>query len=78
MLMNNSQMRVLTPKQDKFVRLFVETGNASKAYRQAYAVGENTLAKTVWESASKLLENPKVTARVKQLQEAATERTHVI
>ncbi|MFC2352929.1 terminase small subunit [Eikenella halliae] len=30
----------MTPKQERFVGLYVETGNASEAYRQAYNAGK--------------------------------------
>ena len=55
----------LTPKQEKFAQLYVEKGNASEAYRQAY----NSKAKyeTVNVSASKLLSDPKVSLRVREL-----------
>ena len=35
--MNKATVK-LTPKQEKFCQVFIETGNASEAYRQAYAV----------------------------------------
>ena len=38
-----------------FAQLYIETGNASEAYRRAYSVRETTKAANVWESASKLL-----------------------
>jgi phage terminase small subunit len=34
--MKKTRNRVLTAKQERFARLFVELGNASEAYRQAY------------------------------------------
>lgn len=67
----------LTPKQEAFARAYVETGNASEAYRRAYNVGENTKAETVWRKASELLSDGKVTARVSELQSQAVERTMV-
>lgn len=67
----------LTPKQDKFARVYVETGNASEAYRQAYDVGENTKPQTVWSLAYKELAKGYVGARVVELQSAAQERTMV-
>jgi len=67
----------LTPKQEAFARFYVETGNASEAYRQAYDVGETTKAKTVWEAASRVLADGKVAARVMKLQDQARERTMV-
>ncbi len=67
----------LTPKQEEFARVYVETSNASEAYRQAYDVGENTKPSTVWDMASKALAVPLVTHRVMMLQKAAQERTLV-
>lgn len=57
----------LTIKQEKFCNYYVETGNASEAYRRAYSCGKMT-DKQVWEEASKLLNSPKVAQRVKELQ----------
>lgn len=67
----------LTPKQEAFARAYVEAGNASEAYRQAYNVGENTKAETVNKRASELLSNGEVTGRVAELQSEAKERTMV-
>jgi phage terminase small subunit len=53
----------LTPKQEKFLRLYIEVGNASEAYRAAYRA-KNMTAKSVHEQASRLLANRKVAARV--------------
>lgn len=57
----------LTDKQDKFARVYVETGNASEAYRQAYPRSKAWKDKSVHEEASKLLANPKVAPRVEEL-----------
>ncbi len=70
-------MVTLTPKQEAFARAYVETGNASEAYRKAYNVGENTKAETVNKRASELLANGEVTGRVVELQSEAKERTMV-
>tara|TARA_R110000744_G_scaffold371480_2_gene482503 strand:- start:1085 stop:1489 length:405 start_codon:yes stop_codon:yes gene_type:complete len=67
----------LTPKQEAFARVYVETSNASEAYRQSYNVGENTKPETVWRKACEVLANGKVGARVAELQLAAQERTLV-
>ncbi|APY15824.1 hypothetical protein GJU94_13130 [Brucella sp. 10RB9214] len=50
----------LTPKQEAFARAYVETGNASEAYRRAYNVGDKTKPESVWVKASELLANGKV------------------
>lgn len=57
----------LTIKQEKFCNKYLECGNASEAYRFAYdcsKMGDETIN----ESASRLLKDRKVAARVKELQ----------
>lgn len=63
----------MTPKQEKFAQLYVEIGNASEAYRQAY----NSKAKpdSVYVNASKLLSTPKVSLRVRELQDEMEEKS---
>ena len=61
----------LTAKQEAFALAYVETGNGSEAYRRAYEVGADTKPETVWSEASRLLADPKVSARVKELQKEA-------
>lgn len=63
----------MTPKQEKFAQLYVETGNASEAYRQAY----NSKAKpdSVYVNASKLLSVAKVSLRVRELQDEMEEKS---
>lgn len=70
-------MANLTPKQEAFALAYVETGNASEAYRRAYDVGETTIPQVVWNEASLLLANREVAVRVMELQQAARERTLV-
>ena len=67
----------LTPKQEKFANLYVELGNASEAYRQAYNVGVNTTAESINVNASKLLSDAKVSLRVEELREE-TAKEHKI
>lgn len=57
----------ITAKQSAFAQAYVETGNASEAYRRVYNAGNMTDA-TVWSTACVLLKNHKVAARVAQLQ----------
>ncbi|WP_368648556.1 terminase small subunit [Castellaniella ginsengisoli] len=63
----------LTPKQEAFALAYVETGNASEAYRRAYDAGKMTAA-SVNRKAKELLDNGKITARVSELQAAHVER----
>ena len=67
----------LTPKQEAFAMAYVECGNASKAYKAAYDVNENTTDNSISVEASKLKNNPKITLRILELQELAQER-HLI
>ncbi len=56
----------LTPKQEAFVRAYVETGNASEAYRKIYNASRMK-PETVNRKAKELLDNGKITARVDEL-----------
>ncbi|MCE9567471.1 MAG: terminase small subunit [Planctomycetes bacterium] len=70
-------MSDLTVKQEAFVRNYFENGgNASEAYRHAYDA-ENMSDKTIWEAASRLLADSKVSARVKELKERHLKRHDV-
>ena len=58
----------LTPKQEKFCQAYIETGNATEAYRQAYNA-ENAKDSTINRKAAEMFENGKITARLKELNE---------
>lgn len=60
----------LTEKQEKFCQFYIDTdGNASEAYRMAYDTS-NMQPDTVWSTASRLLDNYKVTARINEIRAA--------
>lgn len=63
----------MTPKQEQFARLYVETGNASEAYRQAYNA-DNMKPETVTNEAYKLLQDPDISAMVDDLKAEARQR----
>lgn len=63
----------MTPKQEKFCQLYVELGNASEAYRQAYDAG-GMKSETVTKRASELLANGDITGMVDQLKAQHAER----
>ncbi|MBO9108747.1 terminase small subunit [Agrobacterium sp. S2/73] len=67
----------LTSKQEAFARAYVETGNASEAYRTAYQVSSTIKPETVHKRASELLANGEVTGRVSELQGNAAKRCAV-
>lgn len=56
----------LTEKQEAFCRAYIETGNASEAYRAAYDA-ENMASPTVNRSAKALMDNSKIAARLEEL-----------
>lgn len=66
----------LTRKQEMFCEEFIRCGNASEAYRLSYRA-ERMKAETVWNAAYKLMENGEVSARLKQLREAAAKEAQV-
>ncbi|WP_373819214.1 terminase small subunit [Glaesserella sp.] len=61
------------PKQENFAQYFVETGNASKAYRKAYQA-DGMKPETVHRKAKELMDNGKITARIEELQAEHMER----
>lgn len=65
--------RALTPKQEKFALAYVETGNASEAYRRAYDAAKMK-PDSINRKAKELLDNGKITARVQELQAGHVER----
>jgi phage terminase small subunit len=66
----------LTAKQEKFCQVYMQTGNASEAYRQSYDVSKST-EKSVNELASHLLANVKIISRVNELKQLAAKRNEI-
>lgn len=60
----------LTPKQEKFCLVYLKTGNASEAYRQAYDAS-NMKPESVNRKAKDVLDNVKITSRLAELNEKA-------
>lgn len=63
----------LTIKQEAFARAYVETGNASEAYRRAYNA-ENMKQESIAVRACELLAHSNVSVMVKQLKAQAADR----
>jgi phage terminase small subunit len=57
---------MLTAKQEQFVQNIIQGMSQADAYRSAYP-NQKMSDKTVWETASKLMSNPKVIARLSEL-----------
>ena len=66
----------LTPKQEAFCLAYIETGNASEAYRLNYNA-ENQKPETINRNAKKLMDNNKIVARLGELQTAHAARHNV-
>lgn len=60
----------LTPKQENFCLAYLETGNASEAYRRAYDC-ENSKPETINKRASELLDNREIAGRIEELNKSA-------
>lgn len=63
----------LTPKQEGFCTSYIETGNASEAYRLHYDAS-NMLPDSINRKAKELLDNVKITARLAELRESHVKR----
>ena len=66
----------LTPKQEKFCLVYIETGNASEAYRQSYNTAKMK-PETVNRTAKQLLDNRKIAARLDELREEHAKRHEI-
>lgn len=67
---------MVTPKQEAFCIAYIETGNASEAYRRAYSAKGMSL-KTINEAASRLASDSKVTARLQELRAPAVKAAQI-
>jgi phage terminase small subunit len=59
---------MLTPNQEKFVQGIIEGKSQIDAYREAYPK-QKSADKTCYENASRLMNNSKIKARVKELRD---------
>lgn len=66
----------LTAKQEAFCLAYMETGNASEAYRRAYDA-ENMTPESVRVAACRLLDNANVSLMVEELQKEAKQRNAI-
>lgn len=66
----------LTQKQENFCLAYIESGNASEAYRSAYKAGRMKPA-TINRKAAELMDNGKITARLEQLRKPVRERAQI-
>ena len=66
----------LTVKQELFCDVYIESGNASEAYRKAYDC-ENMKGSTINRKAHELLENGKITARLEEMRSKIQEKSEI-
>lgn len=66
----------LTVKQEKFCNIYLETGNATEAYRQAYDCG-NMKYDTIKRKANELLANGNITATLGKKQDELKEQSDI-
>jgi phage terminase small subunit len=66
----------LTQKQDAFCLAYLETGNATEAYRKAYHA-QGMLSATVNRKAKELMDNGKITARIGELKRPVIEKAQL-
>ncbi len=66
----------LTPKQEAFCLAYLETGNASEAYRSAYNTSKMK-PETVSNNAYMLMQDSEIAARLEKLREPIIERHNV-
>jgi phage terminase small subunit len=67
---------MLTQRQETYCLAYIETGNASEAYRRAYNAGKMKPA-TVNRKAKELMDDGKIAARIKELRASAREAAEV-
>ncbi|NBU30621.1 MAG: terminase [Actinobacteria bacterium] len=63
----------LTPKQEKFAQEVASGQSLADAYRAAFSVRPSTKPESIWQAASKLMANPKVSPRVDELRQVAAQ-----
>ena len=67
---------MLTPKQEAFCLAYIETGNASEAYRRSYNAGKMK-AETITRNAKALLDNNNIATRLQELRAPAVEKAQL-
>lgn len=66
-------MKTCTPKQEAFCRAYIETSNASAAYRRAYSAGAMN-SSSIAVAACELLSDPKITLMLETLRKPIIQR----
>ena len=64
---------MLTPKQEKFVQGIVDGKTQTDAYKNAYNTAKMSDS-SIYQEASRLMNNPQITARIEELRQRIDER----
>ena len=67
---------MLTPKQEAFCLAYLETGNASEAYRRAYNC-KSMSASSIKKEAARLLDNPTIAPALESLRAPAIKAAQI-
>jgi hypothetical protein len=70
------QVHKLTIKQERFCQAYIETGNASEAYRRVYGTAKMK-SETMNRNAKAMTDNSKIATRVRELAEKAVKRHEI-
>lgn len=73
MVLKSKAKNKLTARQEKFCQGIADGLSQSDAYRGAYNTGKMSV-KTIWEYASRLADNSKVIARLRELRDSLAEK----
>lgn len=71
-----SNIKNLTIKQENFCLAYIETGNASEAYRRSYNVKKMS-PDSINRTAKKLIDNVKITSSLKDLRKPAIQAAQI-
>lgn len=66
---------VLTEKQEAFAVAYIQTANATEAYRRSHDVEPDARDSWIYVEAAQLLDHPKIAPRIAELQEKASKRS---
>lgn len=69
-------MKELTPKQEDFAQQIVKGSTQADAYRTAYNAS-SMKDETIWSNASRLIDNSKVKARIKELRQPSVDKVNL-
>ena len=67
---------MLTPKQEGFCLTYIETGNASEAYRRHYKV-DAMKPESINRLAKQMIDNVKIASRIAELRQPAVENAQI-